>query len=153
MVDVVSPAVRSRMMSNIRGKDTNPELIVRRGLHRLGYRFRLHDRKLRGAPDLVLQRYRAAIFVHGCFWHGHKCSLFKWPTTRVDFWRDKIEGNARRDAQHRAQLESEGWRTAVVWECALRPSTGNAEEAIARLAAWVGQIAPVEDHLNIAGSR
>ncbi len=90
MPDVVSRAKRGEMMSGIRGKNTKPELVIRSALHRAGYRFRLHTRSLPGKPDLVLPKYRAAIFVNGCFWHGHDCHLFKWPGTRKDFWRAKI---------------------------------------------------------------
>ena len=107
-------------MSGIRGKDTKPEMIVRRGLHAMGFRYTLHNRKLPGSPDLVLPKYNAVIFVHGCFWHGHDCHLFKWPKTRPDFWRQKISGNVRRDERGYAVLAGEGWRQAVVWECSLK---------------------------------
>jgi DNA mismatch endonuclease (patch repair protein) len=120
MADVVSPEVRSRMMSGIRGKDTKPEMIIRRGLHARGFRFRLHDKRLPGRPDLVLPKYRAAILVHGCFWHGHGCHLFKWPKTREQFWRMKIEANQHRDARALELLEAAGWRSFVIWECELR---------------------------------
>lgn len=120
MVDVVSAAVRSRMMSGIRSKNTKPEMALRRGLHALGFRFRLHDRRLPGKPDIVLPRYRAAIFVHGCFWHGHNCSLFKWPSTRIEFWEPKILRNRRLDSAAEVSLIGAGWRCGVVWECALK---------------------------------
>lgn len=108
------------MMSGIRGKDTKPEMIVRRGLHAMGFRYRLHNRKLPGSPDLVLPKYNAAIFVHGCFWHGHGCHLFKWPKTRPEFWRQKIGGNVKRDEQNYNALKDAGWRQAIVWECSLK---------------------------------
>lgn len=120
MADVVTPEVRSRMMSGIRGKDTKPEMIIRRGLHARGFRYRLHDRTLPGKPDLVFPKYRAVIFVHGCFWHGHDCHLFKWPKTRVEFWREKIEGNVRRDAKSEKAILDLGWRIYRVWECELK---------------------------------
>lgn len=120
MADIVPPEVRSRMMSGIRGKDTKPEMIVRRGLHRMGFRFRLHDRKLPGAPDLVFPKYNAVIFVHGCFWHGHDCHLFKWPSTRREFWEEKIRRNRERDRANLNKLSGRGWRVLVVWECALK---------------------------------
>jgi DNA mismatch endonuclease (patch repair protein) len=123
MADVVSPEVRSRMMSGIRGKDTKPEMIVRRGLHARGFRFRLHDKRLPGKPDLVFPKYHAVIFVHGCFWHGHGCHLFKWPKTREAFWREKIEGNQERDAEINQQLMRTGWRVIEIWECALKGKT------------------------------
>lgn len=121
--DVVTPEVRSRMMAGIRGKDTKPELLIRSALHRAGFRFRLHQTSLPGKPDLVLPRYRAAIFVHGCFWHGHDCHLFRWPATREEFWREKIGRNIARDSQQMADLAGAGWRVAVVMECALKGRT------------------------------
>ena len=111
------------MMAGIRGKDTKPELLIRSALHRAGFRFRLHQTSLPGKPDLVLPRYRAAIFVHGCFWHGHDCHLFRWPATREAFWREKIGGNIARDSQQMADLAGAGWRVAVVMECALKGRT------------------------------
>lgn len=107
-------------MAAIRGTDTKPELILRRGLHALGLRYRLHSRKLPGKPDLVFPGRRAVIFVDGCFWHGHDCHLFKWPKTRVDFWRIKIGGNIVRDEKVRAALAADGWRVLDVWECTLK---------------------------------
>lgn len=120
MADVLTPAQRSLNMSRIRGRDTKPELVVRRGLHARGLRFRLHRRDLPGRPDLVLPRYRTAIFIHGCFWHGHHCPMFKWPATRPDFWKRKIGGNRERDAAAVAALRREGWRVLLIWECAAR---------------------------------
>lgn len=108
------------MMAGIGPANTRPELVVRRGLHALGYRYRLHDRKLPGKPDLVFPRRRAVIFVNGCFWHGHDCHLFRWPTTRPEFWRDKIGGNVRRDVTTRTRLLELGWRVADVRECTLK---------------------------------
>ena len=107
-------------MSRIRGRDTKPEMLVRRGLHARGLRFRLHDRKLPGKPDLVFPRFRSVLFVHGCFWHGHGCHLFRWPSTRKEFWREKIEANYRRDRKAARQLKEAGWRVMWVWECSLR---------------------------------
>ena len=120
MVDVVSKKVRSRMMSGIRAKDTNPEIIIRKGIHSRGFRYKLHDSNLPGKPDLVFQKYKAVIFVNGCFWHAHGCHLFKWPKTRPDFWKEKINGNKSRDAINISKLNNSGWRTLVVWECALK---------------------------------
>lgn len=112
---------RSRMMASIRGKDTKPELQVRRGLHALGYRFRLNQRQLPGTPDLVMRRWRAVIFVHGCFWHGHAgCRFFQIPATRTEFWTTKISDTAKRDAMACKALVDKGWRVAQVWECALK---------------------------------
>lgn len=120
MADVVDATTRSRMMAGIRGKDTRPELIIRRGLHARGFRFRLHVRRLPGSPDLVFPGRKAVIFVHGCFWHRHSCHLFRLPATRQDFWRSKIEGNAARDALAESRLVADGWRVLTIWECALK---------------------------------
>ena len=107
-------------MSGIRGKDTKPELTIRKALHARGYRYRLHSPAVPGKPDLLLRRYRAAIFVHGCFWHGHDCHLFKLPSTRTEFWQQKIDRNRARDAEVEAALRDQGWRRLVIWECALK---------------------------------
>ena len=117
MADIVDKATRSRMMSGIRGKNTKPELLVRKALHAQGFRFRLHDKNLPGKPDIVLKKHRTVIFVHGCFWHGHDCKHFKWPKTRPEFWREKIEGNKTRDLKHQQELKELGWNVKVIWEC------------------------------------
>jgi DNA mismatch endonuclease (patch repair protein) len=119
-MDVLTPNQRKLNMSRIRGKNTKPELILRRGLHATGLRFRLHVRNLPGRPDLVFPRFRAVIFLHGCFWHGHNCSLFQIPATRTDFWLSKIATNQRRDSRVNQALASLGWRTMIVWECAIK---------------------------------
>ena len=115
MVDVVDRKTRSRMMSGIRGKNTRPELLIRKGLHARGFRFRLHDKRLPGKPDLVLPKYSAVIFVHGCFWHGHDCHLFKWPQSRREFWRKKITRNKVKDAESYVSLKKEGWYILTIW--------------------------------------
>ena len=108
-------------MAGIKGKDTKPELQIRRLLHRLGYRFRLHRKDLPGRPDVVLAKYRKAVFVHGCFWHGHaNCSLFRLPRSREDFWAEKIAANRTRDARTQAAIHELGWKTVTVWECAMK---------------------------------
>lgn len=138
MADVHDSKTRSRNMAAIRGKDTKPELIIRRGLHAKGFRYRLHNRELPGRPDIVFPKYNAAVFVNGCFWHGHDCPLFKWPKTREDFWRDKISGNVERDRRNLAELRSKGWRYAVVWECALKGKGKlSAGEVIDAIADWL----------------
>jgi len=126
------------MMSGIRGTNTKPELTVRRGLHRLGFRYRVHVGRLPGKPDIVLPRYRAVVLVHGCFWHGHDCPLFKWPKSRDTFWRDKIDGNRVRDAKSEQALYDDGWRVLRVWECALkgRGKLG-VENVVAAAADWI----------------
>lgn len=121
--DVVTPEVRSRMMAGIKGKDTRPEMVIRSALHRAGFRFRLHYKNLPGRPDLAFPRYRTVVFVHGCFWHGHNCHLFRWPSTRGEFWREKIGRNLARDSQQTSALLDAGWRVAVVRECALKGRT------------------------------
>lgn len=119
MADIVDPATRSRMMSGIRGKNTKPELLIRKALHARGFRYRLHC-DLPGKPDICLPKHRAVIFVNGCFWHGHDCHLFKWPSTRPEFWQAKIGRNRELDAKAEAALLGMGWRVAAVWECALK---------------------------------
>lgn len=120
LADVVSPAVRSRIMAGIRSADTGPEMFLRRGLHSLGWRYRLHRRDLPGRPDLVFPSRRAVIFANGCFWHGHNCHLFKWPKSHEEFWRTKIAGNIARDRRVRDQLGAAAWRIADVWECTIK---------------------------------
>lgn len=113
--------VRSRTMSKIKGKNTKPEIAVRSMLHRAGYRFRLHGRKLPGSPDIVLARHKTVVFVHGCFWHRHEgCKYTTTPKTRVEFWSDKFRKNVERDARQQQQLREMGWTVIVVWECELR---------------------------------
>lgn len=138
MADVHDPATRRRNMAAIRGTDTKPELRIRRALHAAGLRFRLHVRDLPGRPDIVLPRYRAVVFINGCFWHHHDCHLFKWPATREDFWREKIGRNVENDVKAIEALRSAGWRVAIVWECALKGRTRLEEgEAVRMLISWI----------------
>ena len=118
--DVLTPEQRRLVMSRIRGKDTKPEMLMRRGLHARGLRYRLHGAGMPGKPDMVFPKYRTVVFVHGCFWHGHGCSLFNWPNTRAAFWKTKINRNMERDRQALVALKADGWRAIVVWECALK---------------------------------
>lgn len=129
------------MMSGIRGRDTKPELLLRKGLHAMGFRYKLHDKSLPGKPDLVFPRYRAVILVNGCFWHGHDCHLFKWPKSREDFWREKIKSNIDRDRLVISQLEEQGWRILRVWECAIKGRTRiGLDEVLEDSALWlIGQ--------------
>lgn len=120
MTDIVDKATRSRMMSGIRGRDTKPEMLIRKALHAQGLRYRLHEKTLPGKPDLVFPKYKAVVFIHGCFWHGHDCHYFKVPQTRTDFWLAKIADNKVRDERQLQQLQKAGWRVLVVWECATR---------------------------------
>lgn len=123
MVDVLTAEQRRLNMSRIKGGDTKPELLIRRSLHGLGFRYRLHVRALPGRPDIVLPRYQSVIFVHGCFWHGHHCHLVKKPATRAAFWDEKFVRNRARDRDAIAALQRAGWKIAIIWECALRGAT------------------------------
>lgn len=130
MTDTMSSEERSQRMALIRSIDTKPELLVRRLLHGMGYRYRLHGRDLPGKPDLVFKSRRAVVFVHGCFWHRHEgCPLARLPKSRVEFWTTKLEGNRMRDIRKVAALKEAGWRVFVVWECML----GNTEALAANL--------------------
>lgn len=120
MADIITPEQRSALMSRVRGKDTKIELDVRRGLHKLGLRYRLGGAGLPGRPDIVLPKYKSVVFVHGCFWHGHNCHLFRLPKTRPEFWGPKIGSNRARDERVRYELEAAGWHVETVWECELR---------------------------------
>lgn len=143
MVDVVDSATRSRMMSGIRGRNTKPEILIRSLLHRQGFRFRLHVSDMPGKPDIVLPRYHAVLFVHGCFWHGHNCPLFKLPGTRPDFWREKIERNRNKDSRAKEALLADGWRVGIIWECALRGAGKNIEGVAQSLAEWLRSDTPL----------
>ncbi|ONG41804.1 very short patch repair endonuclease [Alkanindiges hydrocarboniclasticus] len=136
MADIVDSASRSRMMAGIRNKNTKPEIKIRRALHAKGFRYRLHDTRLPGKPDLVLPRYRAVIQVQGCFWHAHDCALFKLPATRTEFWRQKIGRNQERDRQNTLRLLELGWRVLIWWECNTRNSS-EFEEAIETVIEWL----------------
>lgn len=135
MVDVHSPDVRSKNMRAIRSKDTKPEILVRKALFAAGFRYRLHKAGLPGKPDIVFQKYRTVIFIHGCFWHGHDCKYFKLPKTRQDFWSVKIRQNQDRDLVNIAQLNKLGWHVILVWECTTRPSGIGVSEITGRISA------------------
>jgi DNA mismatch endonuclease, patch repair protein len=137
MVDIVDKNTRSRMMSGIRAKNTKPELLVRKLLHRRGFRFRLNVKTLPGKPDLVFPKHNAVVFVHGCFWHGHGCRLFKWPSTRKEFWRNKIRGNVITDQKSNVALLADGWRIAVIWECAIRGKLKEIDRVIDQVSDWL----------------
>lgn len=119
-MDTVSKTTRSRIMRSVRQKDTEPELRLRKILHRMGFRYRLHDKKLPGSPDLVFSKYKTVIFVHGCFWHRHGCKRTTMPATRKGFWQDKFSANIKRDKQNITDLKSAGWCVMVVWECQIK---------------------------------
>ncbi|PUB10053.1 very short patch repair endonuclease [Yoonia sediminilitoris] len=121
MTDIVDKQTRSRMMAGIKGKDTKPELVLRRALHARGFRYRLHSKTVPGRPDLVFPKHHAIVFVHGCFWHRHEgCRYTTTPSTRPEFWQAKFDANVARDRSVHDQLLDAGWRVATVWECALR---------------------------------
>ena len=124
-------------MSKISNKDTKPEILVRKFLFSQGFRYRINVRTLPGKPDIVLPKYKIAIFVHGCFWHGHDCPLFRMPGTRADFWRDKIGRNRTNDQKAKSALLAAGWRVGVVWECAIRGSGKNIESVALLLGEWL----------------
>lgn len=125
-------------MSGVKGKNTRPERLIRKALFKFGFRYKLHDKTLPGKPDLVFPKYNAVIFIHGCFWHGHDCHLFKWPSTRQDFWRSKINRNREVDLRNYAQLKEQGWWILTIWECAIKGKQRlGIEEVAARAAHWL----------------
>ena len=137
MADKVDTQTRSRMMASIKGKDTRPELVLRRALHARGLRYRLHAAGLPGKPDMVFNRYRAVVFVHGCFWHRHTgCRFASTPSSRIEFWQPKFDANVLRDRAVRGHLLKNGWRVATVWECALR-KPGQIAATVDTLSEWL----------------
>ena len=137
MSDIVSTEKRSAMMSGIRAKDTKPEVAIRKALFASGFRYRLHKNSLPGSPDIVLAKYRVAVFVHGCFWHMHQnCKFSRMPSTRSDFWSKKLTANVARDKRVTAELLTLGWRILVIWECHVRASR-NTSELQVQLSDWI----------------
>lgn len=133
-------------MAGIGSRDTAPERLVRHALHRLGFRYRLNDRRLPGTPDLVFPRYHAVVMVHGCFWHGHDCSLFRLPATRTMFWAAKIDGNRSRDQKVQQHLVEAGWRVLTIWECALKGRLRQDPNHLAlRVSQWLRSDVPCHD--------
>lgn len=133
MADSVAPEIRSKIMSRIRSKGCRPEMAARKGLFARGLRYRLHDKRLPGKPDMVFPRYRAVVFVHGCFWHGHEGRpCFRMPSSRLDYWQRKIEGNRARDRKAIAELRAMGWKVCVVWECELKADPKGALDKLYR---------------------
>ena len=120
MTDTVTPEQRSRVMASVRAFDTSPELVVRSMLHRMGFRFRVHRRDLPGRPDICFPKYKKVVFVHGCFWHGHRCAQGKRPASNQDYWNKKLDLNERRDEAAIRRLRKQGWRSLIVWECQLK---------------------------------
>lgn len=137
MTDTVKPEVRSRMMAAIKGRDTGPELSIRKGLHSLGFRYSLHSRNLPGKPDIVFRKYRAVVWVHGCFWHGHDCGEAREPASNMHYWSPKIQRTRDRDAAARKAVEAMGWRCLTIWECSIRGKGAiGTETVIERAARW-----------------
>jgi DNA mismatch endonuclease (patch repair protein) len=132
-MDTVSRKKRSEIMSRIRCKDTQPELLVRKILHHAGFRFRLHRKDLPGKPDIVLPKYRTVVFVHGCFWHGHNCRRASIPKSNVEFWQNKIDGNRQRDARNEKQLQQLGWRVFTIWQCEIQKKQIRLEQLIKQI--------------------
>lgn len=136
-MDIVDPATRSRMMSGIKSRNTKPEILVRKALFKHGFRFRLHEKNLPGKPDIVLPKYHAIIFIHGCFWHEHSCKYFKWPKSNTEFWVNKIKGNAVRDKRILLELQQQGWKTCVIWECIFKTDKQKIDKYFESLFKWV----------------
>lgn len=137
MADIIDNETRSRMMSGIRGKDTKPEMVLRRALHVRGFRYRLHGKGVPGRPDMILAKHRAVIFVHGCYWHRHEgCRYATTPATRPEFWAEKFTANVRRDRTACDTLVTDGWRVATIWECALRKPR-SVERTLAAIEEWL----------------
>ena len=128
MTDIYSKNKRSQIMSKISGKETEPEVLVRKFLFRKGFRYRKNDKRYPGTPDIVLPKYKTVIFVHGCFWHGHNCRAGKLPETRKEFWQNKIDTNIARDKKNRQDLEKLGWKVLVIWQCELKNKKIRAEK-------------------------
>lgn len=136
-MDTLTPEKRSWTMSRIKGKDTQPELIVRKFLYAHGYRYRVNVKELPGKPDIVLKKYRTAIFIHGCFWHGHSCLQGRIPKSNETFWKDKFARNKERDLRVRKELKELGWNTLIVWECQLKPK--EREQTLNEIAYWLNE--------------
>lgn len=134
-MDTVDKKTRSRIMSSVGQRDTGPELLLRKALYRLGFRYRLNDKKLSGSPDLVFSKYRAVIFVHGCFWHRHWCKYSTFPATRKVFWREKFNANKKRDRKNINALIKTGWRVLIVWQCAIQGKKSSS--VVKKIAEWL----------------
>lgn len=136
MPDVVSAETRSRFMAGVKNANTTPELQVRQMLYRAGFRYRVHERRLPGTPDIWLPRWKAVIEVNGCFWHGHMCHLFKWPRSNEEFWKVKISSNQQRDLLHQKELTALGIKRLIIWECALKGKKKHDKNRLIEVIAW-----------------
>jgi DNA mismatch endonuclease (patch repair protein) len=139
-MDIVNAETRSRMMSGIRSKNTKPEIIIRKGLFNRGLRYRINDKKVFGKPDIVFKKYKAVVFIHGCFWHGHVgCKNYKIPSSNREFWVNKIDINRKRDGEVLNYLHATGWRICIVWECAVRGKyqLNKIDETVKNIYDWI----------------
>ena len=137
MNDIVDKDTRSRIMSGIKAKNTKPEILVRSLLHKDGFRFRIHVKELPGKPDLVFRKYNAVMFIHGCFWHRHDCKYFKWPKSRIEFWKDKLNKNSENDKKNLQKLLDSGWRVCVIWECSIREAKNDYSPLKEKIEKWL----------------
>lgn len=150
MVDRISRSKRSQMMAGIKGKNTKPEILVRSSLFKRGFRYVLHNNRLPGKPDLVFPKFKAVIFVNGCFWHAHTCHLFKWPSSNIEFWDQKIKTNSKRDIRNLEALNILGWRVMTIWECSLKGKTRlKMDEIVSLCETWLTN---GEDNIEIKGN-
>lgn len=137
MTDIVDKKTRSRMMSGIKGKNTKPEVLIRSALHKEGFRYRIHVKNLPGKPDIVLKKYNAVIFIHGCFWHKHNCKYFKLPKSRTDFWTDKLNKNVENDSKNLKKITDLKLRVCIIWECAMREAKYDVKKIIFQVKNWL----------------
>ena len=151
MADVHTPATRSKNMRAIKARETRPELLIRKSLHAVGLRYKLHDKSLPGVPDLVFPKHRAVVFVHGCFWHVHGCQYSKMPKTRAEFWGEKLSHNRDRDRRVCSTLLGSGWRVGIVWECAVHGPSSDLTLAANTVANWLrGRQSTLESPAGVA---
>ncbi len=136
-MDTVDKKTRSRIMASVGQRDTGAELLLRRALHRQGFRYRLHEKKLPGSPDLVFPKHQAVIFVHGCFWHRHGCKYSTFPSTRKRFWKEKFEANRKRDKKNIDSLIAKGWRALIIWECLIKSKDFHDGKISPSVAKWL----------------
>jgi DNA mismatch endonuclease (patch repair protein) len=143
LADIVDKKTRTLIMASIKNKNTIPELNIRKALFAKGIRYRLHDRKLPGSPDLVFPKYKAVIFIHGCFWHNHNCKHGRLPSSNRQFWEVKLQGNAMRDQQTMVKLHSLGWRTRIIWLCSLKnKQTFESDKDVDEIVNWLKERQP-----------
>jgi DNA mismatch endonuclease, patch repair protein len=140
-MDTVDKETRSKIMAAVGQKNTKPEMALRKALHALGFRYVINDKRLPGSPDLVLPKYHAVIFVHGCFWHHHGCNFSTIPTTRKEFWEGKFETNKKRDQRKISELRKKGWKVRVIWECQLKGKKNYILKQISAIAEWLQKVA------------